>query len=51
MLRAERAPSAARAARASAEYVELRDRYGVSPAIERLLPLPVTERGASTFKE
>jgi SAM-dependent methyltransferase len=42
MLRAERAPSPSRAERAAAEYVALRDRYGVSPAIERLLPLPVT---------
>jgi len=42
MLRAERSPSESRGARAAAEYVELRDRYGVSPAIERLLPLPVT---------
>ena len=40
MLRAERAPSPPRAARAAAEFVELRDRYGVDPAIERLLPLP-----------
>jgi hypothetical protein len=40
MLRAERAPSGPRAARATAEFVELRDRYGVDPAIERLLPLP-----------
>ena len=40
MLRAERAPSRLRAARAAAEFVELRDRYGVDPAIERLLPLP-----------
>jgi SAM-dependent methyltransferase len=40
MIRAERAPSQARADRAAAEYVELRDRFGVSPAIERLLPLP-----------
>jgi SAM-dependent methyltransferase len=40
MLRAERAPSQPRAARATAEFVELRDRYGVDPAIERLLPLP-----------
>jgi SAM-dependent methyltransferase len=39
MLRAERSPSAARASRAAAEYAELRDRFGVSPAIERLLPL------------
>jgi SAM-dependent methyltransferase len=37
MLRAERAPSAPRAERAAAEYVELRDRWGVDPAIERLL--------------
>jgi len=42
MLRAERAPSASRAARAARDYVELRDRYGVHPSIERLLPLPVT---------
>jgi SAM-dependent methyltransferase len=40
MLRAERAPSAPRARRAATEFVELRDRYGVDPAIERLLPLP-----------
>jgi SAM-dependent methyltransferase len=40
MLRAERSPSPPRAARAAAEFVELRDRYGVDPAIERLLPLP-----------
>ncbi len=45
MLRAERAPSGPRAARAAAEYVELRDRFGVRPAIERLLPLPVTAGG------
>ena len=37
MLRAEHAPSAARARRAEAEYVELRDRWEVDPAIERLL--------------
>ena len=37
MLRAERAPSAPRAERAVAEYVELRDRWGVDPAIGRLL--------------
>jgi SAM-dependent methyltransferase len=37
MLRAERAPSLPRAERAAAEYVELRDRWGVDPAIERLL--------------
>ena len=42
MLRAERAPSRSRVERAAAEYVELRDRYGVSPAVERLLALPVT---------
>jgi SAM-dependent methyltransferase len=42
MLRAEKAPSKSRAERAAAEYVELRDRYGVEPAIERLLPLPVS---------
>jgi len=41
MLRAERAPSRSRAERAAAEYVELRDRWGVRPAIERLVPLPV----------
>jgi hypothetical protein len=40
MLRAERAPSTPRAERAAAEFVELRDRFGVDPAIERLLPLP-----------
>jgi len=40
MLRAERSPSPARSARAVAEYVDLRDRFGVRPAIERLLPLP-----------
>jgi SAM-dependent methyltransferase len=44
MLRAERAPSPQRAARAAAEYVELRDRWGVEPAVERLLAerLPVS---------
>jgi SAM-dependent methyltransferase len=42
MLRAERAPSKPRAARAEAEYRELRDRWGVDPAIERLLRLPVS---------
>jgi SAM-dependent methyltransferase len=46
MLRALRAPSAARARRAAAEYLELRVRYGVVPSIERLLPLPVTGRAA-----
>jgi SAM-dependent methyltransferase len=46
MLRAERAPSATRAERAAEEYVELRDRWGVDPAIERLLRdrLPVSPR-------
>jgi SAM-dependent methyltransferase len=42
MLRAERAPSEARKARAAAGYAELRDRYGVDPAIGRLLDLPVS---------
>ncbi len=42
MLRAERAPSRSRAERAAAEYRELRDRWGVEPAIERLVSLPVT---------
>jgi SAM-dependent methyltransferase len=45
MLRAERAPSSSRADRAAAEYLELRDRFGVEPAIERLLVLPVSDRG------
>jgi SAM-dependent methyltransferase len=40
MLRAERAPSGARARRARAEYAELRERFGVEPAIGRLLSLP-----------
>jgi SAM-dependent methyltransferase len=40
MIRAERAPSKSRAARAAADYVELRDRFGVEPTIERLLSLP-----------
>jgi SAM-dependent methyltransferase len=46
MLRAERAPSPPRTERAAAEYVELRDRWGVNPAIERLLGdrLPVSPR-------
>jgi SAM-dependent methyltransferase len=39
MLRAEKAPSAARAKRAAAEYRELRDQWDVKPAIERLLPV------------
>jgi hypothetical protein len=37
MLRGVRSPSPARAARARAEFGELRDRYAVDPAIERLL--------------
>ncbi len=41
MLRAEHAPSRSRADRAAAEYRQLRDRWGVEPAIERLLALPV----------
>ena len=40
MLRAVRDPSPAREARASAEFAELRDRYGVDPAIQRLLRVP-----------
>jgi SAM-dependent methyltransferase len=40
MLRALRAPSATRAARARREYAELRDRWGVDPAIERALAVP-----------
>lgn len=39
MLRAERTPSAERAERAAGEYRELRDRFGVDPAIGRLLRL------------
>jgi SAM-dependent methyltransferase len=39
MLLAELAPAPGRADRARRDYVELRDRYGVSPAIERLMPL------------
>ncbi len=42
MLRAERAPSTGRAERAKAEYRELRDRWDVAPAIERLVDLPVS---------
>jgi SAM-dependent methyltransferase len=38
MLRAERAPSATREQRARRDYAELRDRWHVEPAIERLLP-------------
>jgi SAM-dependent methyltransferase len=47
MLRAERAPSPQRAERAAADYVELRDRWAVEPAVERLLGdrLPVTRTG------
>ena len=45
MLRAERAPSRSRAERAAAEYRELRDRWGVTPAIERLVALPVSAPG------
>lgn len=37
MLRAVKAPSASRATRARREFAELRDRFGVEPAIERLL--------------
>jgi SAM-dependent methyltransferase len=46
MLRAQRAPSRTRSARASVEYTELRDEWGVDPAIGRLLAaeLPVTVR-------
>ncbi len=40
MLRAQRAPSPAREARAAAEYAELRDAWGVDPAIGRLLSVP-----------
>ena len=42
MLRAERSPSPGRAERARRDYLELRDRYGVDPAIGRLLRLPVS---------
>jgi SAM-dependent methyltransferase len=42
MLRAERDPSPQRAGRAAREYAELRQRFGVDPAIGRLLELPVT---------
>jgi SAM-dependent methyltransferase len=45
MLRAEHAPSRSRAERAAAEYRELRDRWGVQPAIERLVALPVPSPG------
>ena len=51
MLRAERAPSPQRAERAAAEYVELRDRWGVEPAVERLLGdrLPVSRANRSSL--
>jgi SAM-dependent methyltransferase len=39
MLRAVRAPSTSRAARARKEYAALRDRFGVEPAIGRVLPV------------
>jgi SAM-dependent methyltransferase len=42
MLRAQRAPSPARASRAAAEYAALRAAWGVDPAIGRLLELPVS---------
>ena len=45
MLRAERALSPSRAERAETEYRELRDRWGVLPAIERLVALPVSTPG------
>jgi SAM-dependent methyltransferase len=45
MLRAERSPSPSRARRAATEYCELRDRFGVEPAIERLIALPVSKSG------
>ena len=38
MLRAERSPSPGREQRARREYEELRDRWQVRPAVERLLP-------------
>ena len=41
MLRAELDPSPQRAERARRDYLELRDRFGVQPAIERLLDLPL----------
>ena len=41
MLRAELDPSPARAVRARSDYLELRDRFGVRPTIERLLALPL----------
>jgi len=41
MLRAEHDPSPQRAERARRDYLELRDRFGVQPAIQRLLDLPL----------
>jgi SAM-dependent methyltransferase len=38
MIRAERDPSPARERRARREFAELRDRFGVEPAIQRLVP-------------
>ena len=47
MLRAERDPSPQRAERARADYVELRDRFGVDPAVGRLLPRSCELRSVS----
>jgi SAM-dependent methyltransferase len=41
MLRAELDPSPQRVERARRDYLDLRDRFGVHPAIERLLDLPL----------
>jgi SAM-dependent methyltransferase len=41
MIRAVRAPSPRRAERARREYAELADRWGVRPALERLVPAPI----------
>lgn len=41
MLRAELDPSPRRAERARRDYLELRERFGVHPAVERLLDLPL----------
>jgi SAM-dependent methyltransferase len=51
MLRAERSPSPARAERARADYAELVERFGVTPAIGQLLGLSaaVTEAGRTPF--
>jgi SAM-dependent methyltransferase len=49
MLRAEHSPSTTRVARAAADYTDLRDRFGVTPSIERLLDLPVTAAAPSSF--